>query len=549
MMTSIPRRRVLTGLAALPLLGFRQTEPDLVLLHGRIWTGNSAQTEVEALAISGDRVLALGSDQEVLRLATTRTRKIDLGGKRVLPGLNDAHAHPGMAGVQHLTEVACDKVNKQNILAALHARAAEVPRGAWVVGFLYDDSRADAPLTRADLDAACPNNPVLVHHRGGHTAFINSLAFARAGITPKTPDPAGGHFDRDPNGHLTGRVADAALDPLLGLLPSTATREDYRNGTKLIGKIFASKGITSVCDADTSHEALRGYQDAYEGGELSCRLYCHIDEVDFDRLTEAGIRSGFGDDWLRIGAVKQYADGSILERTAWLSEPYVGMPGYTGLPQESRDELYVRSRRAWEAGWRLATHANGDLAIDRMLGIYEQLQREIPRSDPRFRLEHCTLVNDQLVKRMVAVGAVPIPFSGYVYFHSDILHYYGAERVRHMFAMRSFLDAGLRPPAASDYTASPIDPMLWFRSEITRADPQGKLWGPNQRISLAEAIRCATLHGAYASHEENDKGSLEPGKLADLVVLAEDLFSVDPTALTSIRAERTMVGGRWVYES
>ncbi len=220
-----------------------------------------------------------------------------------------------------------------------------------------------------------------------------------------------------------------------------------------------------------------------------------------------------------------------------------------GLQLGTRGDVYEIARKAHAAGWQIATHANGDLAIDEILGIYEQVHREVPRRDPRFRIEHCTLINDGLVARMRALGVIPIPFSCYVYFHGDVMHFYGEERTRQMFAMRTLLDAGLRPANSSDYPASPSYPMMWFQSQVTRTDMNGNKWGLNQRITIEEAIRCATIHGAYASYEEDQKGTIAPGKLADLVVLDRDPFTADPFSLIQIAVERTMVGGKWVYEA
>jgi predicted amidohydrolase YtcJ len=348
---------------------------------------------------------------------------------------------------------------------------------------------------------------------------------------------------------LTGFVADAAGDKFNKLIPNTVSRDDLRQGAALISKMFISKGVTSACDADAGPDAVEGYQDAHDVGQLRFRTYCLIHVEDLPRFMDAGIHSGFGDDWVRIGGVKQYADGSISERTAWLSQPYIGMGNYTGLQVGSRDKLLETSRKAHAAGWQLATHANGDLAIDEILGVYEQVQKESPKRDPRFRIEHCTLLNESLIQRMAALKAIPVPFSCYVYFHGDVMHFYGEERTKNMFPMRSFLDAGLRPTDSSDYTASPSDPMMWLQSQLTRTDPQGHVWGSNQRITLEKAIRCGTLNGAYASFEDNIKGSLTPGKYADLVVLDQDPFKTDASLLMKIRVERTMVDGNWVFES
>jgi predicted amidohydrolase YtcJ len=549
-MSGLSRREFVTALAALPALPLARQEPELVLHKARIYTMNPAQPEAEALAVQGGRILAIGANADVLALATARTRKIDLAGARVLPGFNDAHCHPCEGGMEQLRNVACDKNTIEDIQAALRARARDAPEGAWVLGFLYDDGKTPRPLSRADLDAAVPGHPVRVGHRGGHVAFVNSRAFALAGIDEHTPDPPGGRYERDANGHLTGLVADAATERIDALLPVPG-RADYAQGARLISRQYARNGITSVCDADATHQIIQGYQDAREAGELDFRVYCHVNAKDFPHLLAAGIHTGFGDEWLRIGGVKQYADGSISERTAWLSSPYLGMAaGYNGLALGTRESLYETAKRAWDGGWQLATHANGDLAIDRILDVYEQLMREAPRRDARLRIEHCTLIDADLIRRMRALGVVPVPFSGYVYFHGDVLHFYGEERARHMFAMRSLLEAGLRPAASSDYTASPAEPFLWLTSMVTRTDPAGRVWGSNQRITVAEALKVATLNGAYASFEEHQKGSLEPGKLADLVVLSGDpLKTADPGALIELKVERTMLGGRFVYEA
>jgi predicted amidohydrolase YtcJ len=536
--------------AAAQLFGSTRIQPDTILYNGRFWTVDDQLRRAEAVAISDGRFLAVGSNDDVLALANALTRKTDLGGKTVLPGFNDAHAHPVYSGSNALKKVACDKDSIAAIQAALRERAQKTPAGQWVVGFLYDDGKTPRPINRNDLDAAVPDHPVLITHRGGHTIFVNSRALTLAGVTEQTPDPTGGRYGRDASGHLTGLVADTATKAFYDLIPENVTRDDMRAAAAYISKLFTSKGVTSACDADARPDAVQGYQDARDAGELRFRTYCLISVGDLQHFMDAGIHSGFGDEWLRVGGVKQYADGSISERTAWLSRPYLDMPNnYTGLQVNLREKLLETSRKAHAAGWQLATHANGDLAIDEILGVYEQVQQEKPRRDPRFRIEHCTLLNDSLIRRMAALKVIPAPFSCYVYFHGDVMHFYGEERTRHMFPMRSFLDAGLRPTDASDYTASPSDPMMWLQSQLTRTDPQGNVWGANQRITLEEAIRCGTLNGAYASFEDNVKGSISPGKLADLIVLDQDPFKTDASALMKIKVERTMVGGRWVFES
>lgn len=550
MVEPFSRRNVLERMGSLLALPFLRAEPDLILYNGNIWTVDDALPKAQAVAIAKGTFGAVGSNRDVLRLATARTRKLDLGFKTVLPGFNDAHSHPVEAGVEHLRKVACDRDAIGEIKALLNERAKNTPPGQWVLGFLYDDGKTPRPINRHDLDDAVPDHPVLVQHRGGHTGFVNSRALELAKITDQTPDPPGGRFEHDAEGHLTGFVGDAGMQVFIRLIPRNYSRDDYRQGAALISKVFTSKGITSACDADASPEDVQGYQDARDAGALTMRLYCHISAHALERFIAAGVHTGFGDEWLRIGGVKQYADGSISERTAWLSQPYIGIPNnYVGLQLSSADELYETGRKAHAAGWQLATHANGDLAIDRILTVYERIQKEIPKKDPRFRIEHCTLATQPLIQRMRALQVIPAPFSCYVYFHGDVMHFYGQERTKQMFPMRSFLDAGLRPTDSSDYTASPADPMMWLQSQITRTDMKGNVWGTNQRITLQEALRCGTVNGAYAAFEERLKGSICPGRLADLVVLARDPFKTDPSELLKIKVERTMVGGVWRFES
>jgi predicted amidohydrolase YtcJ len=536
--------------SALPVMDVEK--PDLILHNGNIVTMNPKAPRAQALAIARGRILAVGSDAEVVNLATISSKKVELGGKTLLPGFIDAHSHPAQAGVMHLRMVDCDLRSISAIQAALRERAAKTPAGEWVLGFKYDDTKiADGrPLTIADLDAALPDHPVHIEHRGGHTVYCNSLAFLRAGIDLKTPDPAGGKIDHDPvTGKLSGRVAESARALFDKVIPEKLTRDDHRQGVQLISKMLAKTGITSATEAQGTPTDLLAYQDAHESGDLLFRAYCFINYRYVDSMIAAGVRTGLGNEWVRVGAMKLVCDGSISERTARLSTPYEGRPNDYGILVMTEEELYTYGRKAHLAGWQIGTHANGDVGIDTTLRVYERLQKESPRRDPRFRLEHCTLVNDDLVRRIAALGAIPTPFSTYVYYHGEKMRFYGAERLNHMFALRSFLDAEIRATQASDYPPGEFAPMMALQSEVTRTDSKGNVWGPKQRITVEEAIRVGTIHGAYASYEENLKGSLETGKVADLVVLGRDPFEEDPSTLVTIPVERTMAGGRWTFEA
>jgi len=545
------RREFLGSIAAFSMFPLEQDKPDLILHSGHIVT-MSADPVAEAVAISRGRFFAVGKNADVLNLAAPGVQKLDLGGKTVLPGFIDAHSHPAQAGLSHLRMVDCDLRSISSIQVALRERAAKTPAGEWVLGFKYDDTKTEdgRPLSIADLDTAVPDHPVHIEHRGGHTVYANSLGLRKAGIDEKTPDPPGGKIDHDPaTGKLSGRVAESAQEFFEKVIPHNFTPDDHREGVKLISKMLAKTGITSATEAQGNPTDLRAYQDARDSGDLLYRAYCFINYRFIDAMIEAGVRTGFGDEWVRVGAMKMVCDGSISERTARLSVPYEGRPNDYGILVMTEEELYAHGRKAHLAGWQIGTHANGDVGIDTTLRVYERLQRENPRHDPRFRLEHCTVVNDDLIARIKALGAIPTPFSTYVYYHGEKMRYYGAERLNHMFALRSFLDAGIRATQASDYPPGEFIPMMALQSEVTRTDTRGNVWGPQQKISVGEAIRVGTINGAYASYEENLKGSIETGKLADLVVLGRDPLKENPSTLVTIPVERTMAGGRWTFES
>lgn len=545
------RRDFVASLAAVPFAVHKWQPPSAILVNGNIVTMDPARPKAAALAIWGDRILAIGTNDEIRRLAGPLTKRIDLGQKTVVPGFIDAHSHPASAGLQHLVRIDCDLRSIAAIQAAVRERSAKTAAGDWILGFKYDDTKTTEgrPLSRADLDLAAPNHPVFIEHRGGHTAYCNSMAFDRAGVTASTTDPAGGKIDRDGSGAPSGRLAETAVRLVERLIPVKETPDDRREGVKIISKMLAKTGITSVHDASASTADWRAYLDARAAGDLGTRIYALIYSTEIDKIISAGMRQGAGDEWVRLGGMKAVCDGSISERTARMSEAYVGRPTDFGILVSPAEELWPALEKAHRANLQIGVHSNGDVAIDIVLGLYERLQREYPRKDPRFRLEHCTLINDDLVRRIKALGAIPTPFSTYVYWHGEKMKEYGAARLDRMFALRSFLDAGIRPTFASDYPPGPFEPMMGLQSMVTRTDMKGTVWGARQKITLDEAIRVATLHGAYASYEENLKGSLVAGKLADLVVLGRDPYREPPSSLVTIPIERTMVGGRWVYES
>jgi predicted amidohydrolase YtcJ len=368
-----------------------------------------------------------------------------------------------------------------------------------------------------------------------------------AGATASSPDPAGGKFYRD-GGELTGKVAELALGVFqnVGKRPEV-TADVRRRAVGFISAQMAKAGLTSVHYTGGSLEDLVALQDARASGEMHFRMNFFPREGQYRQLRAAGIRTGFGDELLRIGAVKYAADGSASERTMRMSTPYVGRPGDFGILTMSQAEVHDAVEDAHRAGWRIGIHANGDVAIDMVLQAYERAQREWPRPDPRFRIEHCTLVNPDLLRRIKAIGAVPAPFYTYVYYHGEKWAEYGEDKVRWMFAHRSFLDYGIPVAPASDYIPGPYEPLMALQSMVTRTDYRGRGWGVNQRVSVEEALRICTRGGAYASGEELLKGSITEGKLADFVMLGQDPHAVDAGGLKDVPVLRTVLGGRTTH--
>ena len=520
-----------------------------LIAHGRvIHTMDEDNPAAESLAVKNGRFVAVGSRGDIEALRGANTRVLDHGDAVITPGFIDAHTHPAGAGVRELKDVNVDVRSIAEIKERMAARARETPPGEWIRGFKYDDTKLaeGRPLNRLDLDEALPDHPAVVGHRGGHTSVYNSRAFALAGVTAETPDPPGGRFYRE-GGELTGLVAERANYVFSGLIPSTHTDDDRRAGVKLITELMARAGLTSFHDAGTSSNSVEAYSAAYRNGELSCRVYMMM-RGPYSYLRQTGVSTGFGDEWLRVGGVKFSADGSASERTMRMSTPYVGRPDDYGILTMSQDEIHEAVERAHRANWQVGIHANGDVTIDMVLNAYERVQELWPRPNPRHRIEHCSLVNPELLARIKAVGAVPTPFYTYAHYHGNKWVEYGPEKMEWMFAHRSFLDHDIPVAPASDYTPGPYEPLMAIQSMVTRKDFEGRVWGPSQRITVAEAMRICTMGGAYASFEEDIKGSVTVGKLADFAVLAADPHDTDPDAIKEIPVLRTVAGGRVTWE-
>ena len=533
-------------------------DPELIVFNAKVYTIDGRRPRAEAFAVSQGRFLAVGSSADIRNLARRSTQLFDAQQMTIVPGFIDCHNHA--PGETLLYEVLVGDpfevkfVTIDSIIEKLRKKAAETPAGTWVEGYFFDDTKvADKrQLNIHDLDRVSKDHPVVVHHRGGHTGFYNSKALQLAGITPSTPNPAGGTFDRDDHGELNGRVTDTAMDVFdkVGVRPSYAPAiqaQRSRAGMAHISQQFVRYGLTSV-----HHEGgdLMALQQIRAGGELKHRVSYEAEDAVLEAMIANGIETGIGDEWLRFGATSEHTvDGSFSERTMALSVPYSGRhDGYRGNVIESQAVLNAWVERVHRAGIQPNCHANGDVAIDMVLTAYERALKLLPAKDVRPKITHCTLINDDLLRRMKALDVVPAPFNSYTYYNTDKFHFYGEELMRRCMAYRSFLDAGIHVAAGSDFDPGPFAPLMAIQGMVTRKGWNGEIWGANQRVSVDEALQINTLNGAYNSHEETIKGSITAGKLADFVVLAEDPHTVDPDKIKDIKVYRTVTGGATVYQ-
>ena len=524
---------------------------DLVVTGANLLSMDPNVSSATAIAVRGQHILAVGSDDDIERLAGPNTERVDARGLTVTPGFIDAHSHPLLA--QEGVSVNVNLRRISDVQAALAKKANETPPGQWVRGTMYDDTKFEdgRPLSREDLDQAVPNHPVFVAHRGGHTAVVNTKAFEIAGVTIDTPDPFGGRFYRQ-DGELTGKVAEpSAMQPFLvaGIWP-VLDRDARQRSVLLTSKNMAAAGLTSTTESWGVTDDFIAYQDARAAGEMLYRVsFMPFGQSDvYAGLKLARMASGFGDDMLRIGAVKFAADGSASERTMSISMGYKDRPDDHGILTMTQEEIDAAVDDAVAHDFRIGIHANGDVAIDMVLNAYERVLKGWQGPNPRLRIEHCSLVNPSLLKRIKDAGVIPAPFYTYAYYHGNKWLEYGEETMQSMFSHRSFLDYGIPVAPASDFTPGPFEPMMAIQSMVTRKDLSGRVWGANQRISVTEAMRICTMHGAYASFEEDIKGSLTPGKLADFVILEKDPHDVDPDSIVDIKILRTVLGGRTTFE-
>jgi predicted amidohydrolase YtcJ len=540
-----------------------RSPPDLIVINAVVTTMDSAVPSAEAFAVKGDRFTAVGTTSDIKSLAGPKTRIYDAKRMMVVPGFADTHNHGGgneflLYGVLAGNPYEVEYVTNQSVIDKLKERAAKTPPGTWVHARYYDDTKIKDThrITVADLDKASTVHPIRVDQRGGHASYYNSKAFELAGITKNTPDPYGGTFEKDARGELSGRVTDNAEKLLAahGTFETFSPAETQRRriaGLEFFSKKFAQYGITSICYDAVQTNILEAIQTVRARGNLLTRINYEPDPEIIEAMIKTGIKTGFGDEWLRFGGTwERIQDGGLSARTMSMTRPFIGVtPPYKGNLTEPQDSLNAYMERVHRAGIRMNTHCNGEPAIERSLIAYERALKLFPVADARPKFTHCSLPSAEQIRRIKALNGQPSLFSTYIYYNSDKFKYYGADLAEHMIPYKSMADAGVNASTGSDFGAGPFDPRMAIQGMVTRRGYNGETWGASQKVTVDQAIRAGTLNCAISTYEEKIKGSITPGKLADFVVLSDDLHRIDAEKIKDVKVVQTVVGGMVRYQA
>lgn len=554
----ILRARQILALLLLVLPAWAQNKPsaDLMITNAKVWTVDPNHPSAQAVAVLRDRIVAVGSNSEIEIWRGSSTRVIDAGGKLLLPGFNDAHVH-FISGGQQLDAVDLnDATTAQEFVRRIAERARLTPKGEWIQGGDWDETKWSPPTlpTKELIDAVTPDNPVFLNRYDGHMSLANSVALKLAGVTAATPDPPGGTVVRDAQGNPTGAFKDAALDYLNKVIPPLTHAQRVHAAQRAL-QHARSLGVTSVQDMNPEYEDIAAYSDLLQRGELTTRIYAAPLITQVDDQTKIGIRHAFGSSFLRIGALKAYADGSLGSATAYFFDPFNDQPNNHGLLSDEMHPvslMHDRMMKADSAGLQLCTHAIGDAGISEILDIYSDIRRAHGPADRRWRIEHAQHMAAKDFDRFAQLNVIA---SVQPYHAIDDGRWaekrIGHDRASRTYAFRTFLDHGVRLALGTDWNVAPLDPMLTVYAAVTRATLDGKNpngWFPEQKLTVAEAVQAYTMGSAYAEFQDTEKGSISLGKLADMVILGEDIFNIDPAKIREVKVVKTIVGGKIVFE-
>ncbi len=564
---------------------------DLIVRNAKVWTVDPQTPTAQAVAAFGDRIVAVGSNEEVDLWRGSDTQVIDGNGRLLLPGFNDAHVHFVSGGVQLDSVQLTDATSAQEFARRIAERVKIIARAEprsddehdsrselvgdsrsqsagesrferadkWILGGDWDETKWNPPQlpTKELIDSVAPDIPVFVTRYDAHMGVANSLALRLAGIAANTPELPGGAIVRDAQGNPTGALKDAAMDYMFKVIPPLSHAQLVR-AVKRALLHAASVGVTSVQHMNPEYADIAAYSELLDRGELTARIYAApLIAHGADDQAKIGIRRAFGGPWLRIGAVKGFADGSLGSRTAYLFDDYTDQPGFRGLLSDAMHPvslMHERMVRADRAGLQLCTHAIGDRAVSIVLDLYSQIaERDGPPRDRRWRIEHAQHMAAKDFDRFAQLNVIA---SVQPYHAIDDGRWaearIGRDRASRTYAFRTFLNHGVRLAFGTDWNVAPLDPMLTIYAAVTRATLDGKNpsgWFPEEKLTIAEAVEAYTLGSAYAEFQENEKGSITPGKLADMVILSDDIFAIDPAKTRDVRVLKTFAGGKMVWDA
>jgi hypothetical protein len=558
------KRKLCGVLVALALLTARATtqqttDRETLFVGGHIYTGGLHPLFVTALLIRGDRILAVGQTDDLKKLAEPGVTTVDLHGKTVLPGLIDTHTHSmdwAVTIVRGQIDLRYPKVKSiAEVQAKIRERAQTLKPGEWIQGTGWDDSKfaENRYITRQEIDAAAPNNPVYLEHVTGHLGAANSAALKLAGIDASTKDPSGGIIDRDAAGQPTGIVKDNAMGLVESILPPPS-HEDWVAAAAYVSKACSQVGLTSIHDVAMLAPAMDAYQDAQRRGLLHVRVEMAplvTSEADVNALLYSGVHTGFGNDWLKFGAVKFFADGGMAARTIAIYPPGpVGDETNLGLLLWKPEELQRLQLKLAIAGWQISTHAIGDRAIDEVLDSYAKIAAALPDRDLRNRVIHDGVATPAIQKRLVEEHVYVDNNPPFVYFLGQHFEHYGPQRLRWAYPGKSYFDKGIVASGGSDVYVTPLSPWWGIWAAVVRKEQSsGEVLAPEERLTVQQAIQEYTYNGALAGFDEKNKGSLEAGKLADFIVIDRDIFTAPVDELKDVQVLSTWAGGVERYRS
>jgi predicted amidohydrolase YtcJ len=549
--------KILTYLLLVGASAWAQARPaaDLIVTHANIYTVDRQHPRAEAVAVIGERIVAVGSRAEIDAWRGAATRVIDAHGRLLLPGFNDSHVHFTDGGAAHAEVQLNDAGSVEELRRRLAAQVARTARGEWILGGDWDETKwgPRQQPTAAMIDDVTREVPVFLSRYDGHQGLANSAAMRLAGISPGTADVTGGVIVRDDSGSPTGVFKDAAQELIFKVIPPRSHEQRLTAARRALTEA-AAVGVTSVQHMSADFADVAAYSELLEKGQLTARIYCAPLETEWQAQARLGLRHAWGSPYLRLGAVKGFADGSIGSRTAALFKPYSDEPDNRGiLSAEMQPPEAMRERllQADAAGLQLRVHAIGDRAVSMILDMFESIEKANGYHDQRMTIEHAQHIAPEDIERFARLHVIA---SMQPYHAIDdgrwVEARIGHERARTSYAWRSLLDHGVTLAFGTDWEVAPLNPLLGLYAAVTRAtldgrNPQG--WFPEQKITLAEAVEAYTMGSAFAEFQEREKGSITVGKLADMVILSDDIFAIRPEAIPNVKVETTIVGGRIVY--